>query len=151
MIGIALCASFPGHHVTLTWLPVQRGQKANAYCLIYKALDFKPLCGTLAVNWHLASCLQVDVPRKVYSSKNSLGFPRGNTTHQLRGPITPLSLSQLFPHPQRLENAKYGRPLSLVRKTQESKINESTLSVFFLCARLCAKHCTYILTSCQLT
>ena len=58
----------------------------------------------------------------------------------------PLSLFQLFPHPQRLENAKYGRPLSLVRKTQESKINESTLSVFFLCARLCAKRRTYIIS-----
>lgn len=34
MIGITLCASCPGHHITLTWLPVQRGQKANAYCLI---------------------------------------------------------------------------------------------------------------------
>lgn len=37
-----------------TWLPAQRGQKANAYCVINKALTSDPYAALSLVNCHLA-------------------------------------------------------------------------------------------------
>lgn len=56
MIGVALWASLPGHDITLTWLPVQRGQKTSAYSLIYKTLTSNPYVEPLLLTgiWHLA-------------------------------------------------------------------------------------------------
>lgn len=40
----------------------------------------------------------------------------------------PLTLPQLFPHPQGMESAKYGKPLGLVRKPKHITMSQRFLS-----------------------